>query len=104
MTKSTPNPESPTPASPETPESKVQPAVTRAFVDGLEEGKARLLLEDAHGEWQTYHLPAAVLPADVKEGSWLELTARSTAAPTQYDSRGPREKLGRNDKGGNFSL
>ena len=94
----------PVPATPAAAVAPAGPRTTRAYLDGIEEGTARLLLEDAHGEWLTYHLPTAALPTDAKEGSWLELGTRSIAAPAEFDSRAPRGKLGRSDRGENFSL
>ena len=105
-TKTEPRPKTEPKAEPAaaTPATPASLHTTRAYVDGLEAGKARLLLEDQQGEWQTYHLPASALPQDAKEGSWLELGARSITAPTEFDSRIPRAKLGRSDRGGDFSL
>jgi len=93
MTKPKPKPEAP-------PEA---PRTTRAFIDGVESGVARLLMADASGEWRTFHLPALALPAGAKEGSWIELAVRSVPPP-QSEARALREHLGRSDPGGNFSL
>jgi hypothetical protein len=71
-------------------------------VDGLEAGVVRLLLQDERGEWRIYHLPNAVLPAAVKEGSWLELSAHSIATPPEFESRTPA--LSSSEIGKNFSL
>jgi hypothetical protein len=90
----------PKPAALVPPES---PRTTRAFLDGVESGVARLLMEDEHGEWRTFHLPAAALPASAKEGSWIELGIRSIPPP-EPAARALREQLGRSDRGGNFSL
>jgi hypothetical protein len=73
-------------------------------VDGREEGKARLLLEDEHGEWKTFHLPTTALPTDAKEGSWIELSTRCITAPAGFDASTPRAKLVRGDDGKDFSL
>ena len=91
-------------ARPKTPSSTAPPRVTRAFVDGLEAGVARLLLADEQGEWRIYHLPAAVLPKDGQEGGWLELSTRRIPPPPDLDARALREQLGRGDRGGNFSV
>ena len=99
MTKSKPKPTA-RPKPPAPPE----PRVSRAFLDGLEAGVARLLLKDEQGEWRSYNLPAAVLPKDAQEGGWLELSARSIPPPPDLDARALREQLGRSDRGGNFSL
>lgn len=91
-------------ARPKPPSPTEPPRVTRAFLDGLEAGVARLLLQDAQGEWRSYHLPAVVLPKDAQEGGWLELSARSIPPPPDLDAHVLREQLGRSDRGGNFSL
>ncbi len=91
-------------ARPKPPPPPEPPRVTRAFVDGLEAGVARLLLQDEQGEWRSYHLPAAALPKDAQEGGWLELSTRSIPPPPDLDARALREQLGRGDRGGNFAL
>lgn len=85
-------------------EPPATPRVTPAFLDGLEDGVARLLMQDEHGEWRTFHLPAAALPPEAHEGSWIELAIRSIPPPPEHAGRALREKLGRDDQGGNFAL
>lgn len=89
---------------PASPTDSQTPRVTPAFVDGLEAGVARLLLADEHGEWRTFHLPAASLPPDAREGSWIELAVRSIPPPPEQAGKVPREKLGHDDHGGNITL
>lgn len=87
------------------PETQSAPSRTQAYVDAIEEGVARLVLRDAHGAWRSYNLPAAILPADARENTWVEIAITRTAAPPDAEAAGPlRERLGRGDKGDNFSL
>lgn len=85
-------------------DSSGPPRVTPVFLDGLESGVARLLVPDETGEWRTFHLPAKVLPGDVHEGSWIELTVRSIPPPPGYENKVLRDKLGSGDDGGNLTL
>ena len=74
------------------------PAAARAFVDAIDEGVARLLI----GE-QAFTLPAALLPAGVREGDWVEITvARAPAPPDDTEAR--RRRLGKDDPGGDIEL
>lgn len=87
------------------PETQSAPSRTLAYVDAIEEGVARLVLRDTHGAWRSYHLPASVLPADARENTWIEIAITRTAAPPDAEAAGPlRERLGRNEQGGDFSL
>jgi hypothetical protein len=47
-------------------------------------------------------VPAALLPDDAREGSWLTLSA--TVTPPQADPDALRRKLGRDDPGGPIKL
>jgi hypothetical protein len=86
-------------------ETQSAPARTLAYVDAIEEGVTRLVLRDALGEWRSFNLPRAVLPADVRENQWIELTVARTEAPPEAETAGKlRERLGRSDPGGDFSL
>jgi hypothetical protein len=79
---------------------KTTPPDTRTsdvFVDGVDEGRARLLLGD-----DAFTVPAALLPDGAGEGSWLKLTA--TVAPPQADPETLRRKLGGDDPGGPIKL
>lgn len=70
---------------------------TSVFVDAVENGRARLLLgEDA------FTVPAALLPDDAREGSWVQLSAVVTSP--QADPDALRRKLGRDDPGGPIKL
>lgn len=86
------------------PETQSAPSRTLAHVDAIEEGVARLVLRDAHGEWRSYSLPAGVLPADARENTWIEIAITRTTPPPDAEAAVPlRELLGR-DRGGDFSL
>ena len=109
MTKPKSQTESPAPSPRGTPRPETGlhapgPRVTPAFLDGLEDGMARLLMQDEHGEWRTFHLPAAALPQEAHEGTWIELSIRSIPPPPEHAGRALRDKLGRNDRGGDFAL
>jgi hypothetical protein len=71
---------------------------TRAFVDGVEAGRARLIA----GE-QVFHLPVALLPEGAGEGAWVEI-AVAPAAPPDDDSGARRRKLSQDDDGGGLAL
>ena len=81
-----------TPKAP-TPKTKT----TAVFVDTVENGRARLLLGD-----DAFTVPAALLPDDAGEGSWLKLSA--TLTPPQVDPDALRRKLGSDDPGGPIKL
>ena len=85
-------------------EPHAAPRITPAFLDGLESGVARLLMADEHGEWRTFHLPAAALPPEAHEGSWIELGIRSIPPPPEHAGRALRDKMGRDDRGGDIVL
>jgi len=70
---------------------------TAVFVDAVEEGRARLLLGD-----DAFTVPAALLPDDAGEGTWLKLSV--TVTPPQADPDALRRKLGRDDPGGPLKL
>ena len=70
---------------------------TAAFVDVVENGRARLLIDD-----DAFTVPAALLPDGVGEGTWLKLT--TTVTPPQADPDALRRKLGRDDPGGPIKL
>ena len=79
---------------------KAPPAATKTsavFVDAVEEGRARLLLDG-----EAFTVPAALLPDGAGEGSWLKLTA--TVTPPQADPDALRRKLGGDDPGGPLKL
>ncbi len=71
---------------------------TMAFIDELEEQVARLVA----GE-RIFHLPLALLPADVREGQWLRINVTRVAAPPDSQT-GLRNRLGGNDPGGPIEL
>ena len=74
------------------------PVTRRVFVDAIDNGNARLLF----GE-ETFAVPVGLLPPDAREGSWLELTIATTAAPDD-GAEELRRTLGRDDPGGDIKL
>jgi hypothetical protein len=70
---------------------------TSVFVDSVENGRARLLLGD-----EAFTVPAALLPDDAGEGTWLKLSAAVT--PPEADPEALRRKLGSDDPGGPIKL
>jgi len=68
------------------------------FVDAIEAGRARLLLDE-----DAFTVPACLLPPRVREGDWLRLTlARAPAPPS--DAAEIRRRLARGDRGGPIKL
>jgi hypothetical protein len=70
---------------------------TALFVDAIENERARLML----GE-ESFTVPAALLPEDAREGSWVRLAASVIPPPTDPDAL--RRKLGAGDPGGPIKL
>jgi hypothetical protein len=70
---------------------------TSVFVDAVENGRARLLLGD-----EAFTVPAALLPDDASEGTWLKLSTAVT--PPEADPEALRRRLGRDDPGGPIKL
>jgi hypothetical protein len=69
------------------------------FVDAIEGDFARLLAgEDA------FNVPTRLLPAGAKEGSWLRATFQLAPPPPDDGAAALREKLGRDDDGGDIKL
>jgi hypothetical protein len=68
------------------------------FVDAIEGGSARLLLGV-----EAFNLPARLLPAGAKEGSWVRLSFEISEAPPD-EAEALRRKLGQGDDGGNIKL
>jgi hypothetical protein len=70
------------------------------FVDTIEGGFARLLCgADA------FDVPARLLPADAKEGSWLRPSFTLAPAPAaDADAEALRRRLGQDDDGGDIKL
>jgi hypothetical protein len=68
------------------------------FVDAIEAGTARLL-----SGVEAFELPARLLPAGTKEGSWLRLSFEPAPAPPD-EGGALRRKLGRDDDGQDIKL
>jgi hypothetical protein len=73
-------------------------ADTIVFVDAIEAGQARLLL----GE-RTFTVPASLLPAGAREGSWIRLSA-TVVPPPPDDAEKTRQRLAGDDPGGDLKL
>jgi hypothetical protein len=71
---------------------------TLVFVDAIEDDQARLL-----AGVEAFNVPARLLPADIKEGSWLRLSFVAAPAPPD-DGAALRQKLGGSDDGGDIKL
>ena len=68
------------------------------FVDAIDEGRARLLLDE-----DAFTVPASLLPAGARPGSWLSLSLRVVPAPPSR-ADAIRKKLARDDDGGPIKL
>jgi hypothetical protein len=68
------------------------------FVDAIEDGHARLVLDD-----DAFTVPARLLPRGAREGDWIELSLAVVAAPAS-DAAALRKKLARGDRGGPIKL
>jgi hypothetical protein len=76
-----------------------------AFVDSIESGLVKLLLQDESGQWRAHSLPATILPTGTKEGTWFRLVFQPSDPPAEQQSEAAlRQKLSQADQGGDFSL
>ncbi len=73
--------------------------IVRLFVDARDAQVARVLDEDN----RSATIPAAWLPPDAHEGSWLNVELQPTAAPTT-ETTDRRHALGADDDGGDIKL
>jgi hypothetical protein len=79
-------------------ESAPESADTLLFVDQIENGWAHVLLgEDA------FDVPARLLPAGTKEGTWLRWSFSAAPAPPDVGAA-IRRKLQQGDDGGDIKL
>lgn len=69
------------------------------YVDAVEAETARLLLPGG----TAFSVPARLLPAGAKEGSWLHASF-TVANPPPDDAAEIRRRLGRGDDGGDIKL
>lgn len=82
----------------EPPANSADTADTLLYVDQIENGWAHLLLgEDA------FDVPARLLPAGAKEGTWLRWSFAVAPAPPDVGAA-IRRKLQKGDDGGNIKL
>lgn len=79
-------------------------SVRHVFVDSMESGIVKLLLQDERGEWQGHPLPASILPPGTKEGAWLRLSLEPSEAPASVKNETLRRDLSKTDSGDDFSL
>jgi len=81
-----------------------RPAKTRPstlfvlLVDAVEDGHARLVLDD-----ESFTIPARLLPRGAREGAWIQLSIGVVPAPAS-DAAALRKKLARRDRGGPIKL
>jgi hypothetical protein len=69
------------------------------FVDSIDEGRARLVLD----EDDAFTLPARLLPKGARAGDWVRLSLGiAPAPPSRADAI--RKKLARDDDGGPIKL
>jgi hypothetical protein len=68
------------------------------LVDAIEDGHARLVLDDA-----AFTVPARLLPKDAREGTWIRLTIGVVPAPPSR-AASIRRKLAKDDPGGPIKL
>jgi hypothetical protein len=68
------------------------------FVDAIDEGRARLLLDE-----DAFTVPARLLPTGARAGDWLRLSLARAAAPAS-DAAAIRDRLARGDRGGPIKL
>lgn len=90
------------------------PAVTtgavthRLFIDSVADGVARLSAPTpASGGADLapgLSFPAALLPAGVGEGAWIEVQIHATTPPAGQDNAAARQRLGQGDDGGDLKL
>jgi hypothetical protein len=80
------------------PPGRAKPPGPPLFVDAIEGGVARLLLGT-----RAFALPAALLPAGVKEGGWVTVRVAPTSAPPD-DTEAIRAALAKDDPGGDIEL
>jgi hypothetical protein len=77
---------------------KARPDGPLLYVDAIDEGRARLLLDE-----DAFTVPASLLPDGARAGSWLSLALRVVPAPPS-GADAIRKKLARDDDGGPIKL
>lgn len=84
-------------------------AVThRLFIDSVTDGVARVSAQTpTSGDSEPapgLSFPAALLPAGVGEGAWIEVQIHATTPPAGQDNAAARQRLGQADDGGDLKL
>lgn len=74
------------------------PTAVDLYVDAIEDGHARLVLDE-----ESFTVPARLLPEGAREGTWIRLSGRVVNAPPS-DAAAIRKKLARDDPGGPIKL
>jgi len=77
---------------------KPPPRSSVLYVDAIEGGRARLLLDE-----EAFSVPVRVLPEGAREGTWIKLSAGVVPAPPS-DAAAIRKKLAKDDPGGPIKL
>jgi hypothetical protein len=77
---------------------KAPPRSSLLYVDAIEAGRARLLLEE-----EGFTVPARILPEGAREGAWVRLSA-GVAPPPPSRAAAIRKKLAKDDPGGPIKL
>jgi hypothetical protein len=78
--------------------SSAESAFAELFVDAIEDGQARLLLDE-----EAFTVPARLLPRGARAGVWIRLTGSVVPAPPSR-ADAIRKKLARDDDGGPIKL
>jgi hypothetical protein len=78
--------------------TKRPPARTLVYVDAIEAGRARLVVDA-----DAFTIPARLLPDGAREGSWLKLSVGLVPAPPSR-AAAIRKRLAKDDPGGPIKL
>jgi hypothetical protein len=79
--------------------TKDAPEQFELFVDSIDEGRARLVLD----EEETFTIPARLLPKGARAGSWIRLSVGIAPTPASR-ADAIRKTLARDDDGGPIKL
>lgn len=78
---------------------KPAPLLFDLFLDSIDEGRARLVLD----EDEAFTIPARMLPAGARAGDWVRLSLGVVPAPASR-ADAVRKTLARDDDGGPIKL